>query len=346
MALSEVSDGQFLVDGEPFRVMALTVHKVTRKMANYRKYGVPLPDISNPYKTGFMDEASFVGLLDSVAGTRFNTIHAYLRLNEDGYLLPFPESCVEQLSARELKLIISLPFHWIFFAGFESIETAVKKYKNLEPLVMWIIGAEVFDGRFRVPFDLIAEVNSLVKSISDVPTAYGNMPFNNSPGPLLRCTGARPVDCTDIIAYFDFTPLQLLSMSEFILSSWWMVQDNYRPLARKLLGFWFSMYNAFMSLMPRSNGEYSTIDSNLGFRHMLKGQLDLASRQGKPLMLAQAGLSDNPKFIAKQLKILDTLPLAGYSYWNSGNLDPDYDGLIDNTELLAVFSQHERGDES
>lgn len=339
MALLKISDGQLLVDGKPFKVMALAIHKVTRKMAHYHEHGVPLPDISNPYKSGFLGEASFTRLLDRLAGTRFNTIHAYLRLSEDAYLLPFPESCIQQLSARGLKLVISLPFHWIFFAGFESIEQAVLRYHNLEPLVMWVIGAEVFDGRFRVPFELIAEVNSLVKSLSDVPTTYGNMPFNNSPGPLLRCSGARPVDCTDIIGYFDFTPMQLLSMSEFLLSSWWMVQDNYRPLARRFLGFWFSMYNAFMSLMPRSNGEYQTIDSNLGFRHMLKGQLDFAARQGKPLMLAQAGLSDNARFISKQLGIVDALPVAGYSYWNSGNLDPNYDGSIEKTELLTVFRQ-------
>ena len=339
MAFPEVCDGQLLVDGEPFKVMALTIHKVTRKMANYNEYGVPLPDISNPYKSGFLDETSFVRLLDSIAGTRFNTIHAYLRLSDEGYVLPFPEACVQHLCARGLKLVISLPFHWIFFAGFESLKQAVLRYRNLEPLVMWVIGAEVFDGRFKVPFDLIAEVNSLVKSLSDIPTTYGNMPFNNSPGPLLRCTGARPVDCTDIIGYFDFTPLQLLSMSEFLLSSWWMVQDNFHPLFRKFLGFWFSMYNAFMSLMPRSNGEYQTIDSNLGFRRMLKSQLDFAARQGKPLILAQVGLSENPRFIAKQLGIMDALPLAGYSYWNSGNLDPDYDGRTEKTELLTVFRQ-------
>gem|GEM_PF-7077476 len=326
-----------LVNGTPFKAFGLTIHKVTRKLHLHEQYGIPLPDLLNPYRCGFVEGPSFTRLLDGLEGTRFNTIHVYLRLTDEGYRLPFPEECVPELEPRGFKLAISLPFHWLLFPGLDVIEEAVKRYRDLDALLMWVVGAEVFDYRFRVPFDLIDKVSALVGSLSDVPKTYGNMPFNNAPGSRFRLLGVETVDCTDAIGFFDFTPLQLLSMSEFILSSWWMVQGSFRPLVRKLISCWFSMYNAFMSLIPRSDGEYQTIDSNLGYAHMLKRQIRYAAAQGKPLVVAQAGLSDNVDFMRRQLAIVDSLPLAGYFYWNSGNLDPDYDGEIENVELLKVF---------
>ena len=92
-----------------------------------------------------------------------------------------------------------------------------------------------------------------------------------------------------------------------------------------------------MSLVPRSDGEYQTIDSNLGYRSMLSAQLRFARARGKPLVVAQAGLSDRPGFVRRQLEIAGSLPVDGFLYWNSGNLDPDYDGRIENRALLEVF---------